>query len=315
MKPILTELDFMQECYIRRLYQNNPEMIRKYNYFLNGYQGEKIMYDWLKRNLPAHAIILHDLWFECRGISQIDFLVILNNIIWIIEVKHYNGYFNYQDNVCTLNNYRLDKDHLAQMRNRMLIINDIVKKSGLNIELIGTMIFTHENSEISIPPEQTFDTLTFNQVKQYLSNEILSNTNRSKLSILPHLKKFQTNSTFTMPTLKDSDYTFLKKGVYCRECFSFDLSATDRSFTCQECQFKELKRDALLRQYCCQGVLQHQRPYITTKEIYQLSNSSLSVSYIRKRLKIILQHKLQGKHLSFYNHALPYDKYLKSLPH
>lgn len=268
MNSKLTELDFMQECYIRRLYQDDPQMTQKYKHFLNGYQGEKIMYKWLLQYLPSNATILQDIWMKNRGTTQIDLLVLLNNIVWVIEVKHYNGYFHYQDNVCKLNGYRMDKDHLAQMRNRMLIMQDIVTQSGQDFHLKGTTIFTHENSEISIPPEKTFDTLTFNQAKRYLSTEILSQANRSNVPILQYLEKFLTHSTFIMPTLNQKDFTFLKKGVYCPECFSFNIRASIRNIHCEGCYYKEMKRKSMMRQYCCQGVLQHQKSYITNKEIY-----------------------------------------------
>lgn len=311
MNPNLTELDFMQECYIRGLYRDDRQMTQKYKYFLSGEQGEKVMHDWLLQNLPAHATILHDFWMEYRGLAQVDLLVLLNNIIWIIEVKHYNGYFQYQDNVCTLNGHRMNKDYISQMRNRLLIMEDIIQQSGSDMQLKGTMIFTHEHSEISIPPELTFDTLTLNQAKRYLTNEILPKVTRQKLNILPHLKNFQAQSTFIIPTLNEKDFTFLKKGVYCPVCFSFDLSISDRNIICEECHSKESKQKAMVRQYCCQGVLQHQKPYIASKDIYDLSNKSFGANNLRKRLKHQLPHTVQGKRLCFYNHALPYDKYIK----
>lgn len=307
----LTELDFMQECYIRGLYQADQKMTQKYKYFSSGYQGEKVMFDWLCQHLPAHATILHDFWIEYRGVAQVDLLVLINNIIWVIEVKHYNGYFQYEDKVCLINGYRMDKDHLSQMRNRLLIMKDIIKQNSKDFELIGTMIFTHENSEISIPPEPTFDTLTLNQVKRYLDNKILPKINRNNSSILSHLKKFQTNSRFLMPTLKDNDYTFIKKGVYCAKCFSFNIRTNNRYMFCEECNYKEIKREAMIRQYCCQGVLQHQKTYITNKAIHNLSNKSFSSSHLREILKLNLQHTIEGKHIAYYNYALPYSKYLK----
>lgn len=311
MNPNLTQLDFIQECYIRGLYTQDYQMTRKYQYLIRGHQGEKIMYDWLKRNLPPHTLIIHDIWMEYRGITQIDLLVLINNLIWIIEVKHYNGYFQYKDNVCSLNGYRMDKDQIAQMRNRLLIIEDIIKLSKKDFQIKGTMVFTHENSEISIPPEVTFETLTLNQVKRYFTHEITTTLKRSKQSILPHLKKYETNSTFLMPSLKEDDFLFLKKGVYCPVCYSFDLSPTNRSFICESCHHRELKQLSILRQYCCQGVLQHNKTYIRNKEIHILSNKTIDDSTIRKTLKPKIQHRIKRKQLNYFNHALPYNKFIK----
>lgn len=313
MNPELTELDFMQECYIRDLYKNDDYMIRRYNYLLSGFEGEKIMYDWLLQNLPAHAVILHDTWMEYRGITQIDLLVLLNNIIWVIEVKHYNGYFKYEDNVCTLNGHRMSNDQIAQMRNRILIMKDVIEKSGQEIQLKGSMIFTHQNSEISVPPEKTFNTMTLNQINRYLHEEIFPNINRNKQHILPHLLKFRTNSTFTMPTLNGKDMHFIKKGVYCPHCYSFKMRVSDRNLVCQECDYQEYKEKTMLRQYCCQGVLYHETNLITSREIYNLSEKSFTIRNLRKVLKGKIQYTFKGNRLCFYNHALPYSKYMKEV--
>lgn len=314
MTKKIKQVDFMHECAVRGLYQNDLINMRKYLALKAGDKGEKLMYEWLLKLLPPHAIILKDVWFKANGTTQVDLLVFLGKVMWVIEVKNYNGIFRYENHSSYLNDQVLSNDQIAHMRNRMVILQEILRRTKINCQLKGTMVFIHENSEIQIDSTEYFDVITKNQVNRIIKQFIEENSGQSTNNIIPLFEPYKTVSTFELKPLTENEQSRVKKGAYCSLCQHFEFERTKKLIVCKKCGHKELKKEAIFRQYCCYGLINFENDFITTKEIYHFSEGLFSRSHISVVLKDEVEHKINAKKLKFKNYCLPVNKLHEKFP-
>ncbi|WP_414049488.1 nuclease-related domain-containing protein [Macrococcus animalis] len=68
---------------------------RKYYNLKIGYEGEKKVYDYL--NQFKQGVCIWDVRLDISGEIQYDFFVIVNGIIFVLEIKNYYGNYTYKD--------------------------------------------------------------------------------------------------------------------------------------------------------------------------------------------------------------------------
>lgn len=212
-----------------------------------GYEGE-IMFDSLTEKLQCDCLILNDLLLKTNNTTfQIDALIILSDIIYLFEVKNYEGDYYYESGRIYKKPKLEINNPLNQLSRTEYLLRQLLQNLGYNMTIEASIIFI--NPEFTLyqsPLDKPFIFPT--QVHRYLKQ---LNTNPSKLNgkhkgqadklISLHIK----DSPFKQ--LPSYDYDQLRKGITCAECKLLSISVEGKKCICKECGHEEMVATAVMR--------------------------------------------------------------------
>ncbi|GAA0357871.1 hypothetical protein GCM10008932_08280 [Alkalibacterium iburiense] len=152
------------------------------------------------------------------------------------------------------------------------------------------MEFRHHNH--NLPKDKAF--IFSYKIEEHLS--VLDRTNfsqQNKQKQLIHLLMQHHQENYRSNELPTYEYSDLKKGIYCPECFSFEHTNTLRNRTCQ-CGFKETIVEALVRSIEENSVL-FPNDKITVSVVYDWLDKEYDKQKIQRTLKNHFQVKGENK--------------------
>lgn len=258
----------------------------------SGMLGEESFLTFIKRYGHTNWTIYGDYWFHYGKRMQVDFLVITSDRWLVVEVKHYDGMFEYKDNERYLNGRLMDDNYLSSMDLRVKKIRHIAHSFHPNLTVEGLMVFIHENAEIDIQSDYAFDfqIKLRHQLKGYFSRLKRSDNQKIADSYLRQidgvLNKHRVQNPFLPKPISRDQWISLTKGINCHACDHFDMNFQHKAVICNTCGAIERKDAAVMRMADQLRILFYgDENAVTGARIYELCDRKISLNTIHRILK------------------------------
>lgn len=213
-----------------------------------GYQGE-LVFDRLTEKLQSNVYVLNDLCLELNHtVFQIDTLIISQKTIFPIEIKNFEGDFQYDSDEFRMLFSNLEiTNPLDQLKRNKILLGSLLKHKGFNLAIEGYITFV--NPEFSlynapVNPSIIFPTQLNRFIKKIDSISSELNQQHKRLAdtlIGMHMDK----SPFTR--LPAYNFNQLQKGILCASCRSFETIVREMEIMCKSCGFVEYIDSGVLR--------------------------------------------------------------------
>ncbi|WP_138419102.1 nuclease-related domain-containing protein [Aquibacillus sediminis] len=246
-----------------------------------GYQGEK-KFDGMLETLGQQAIILTDLLLETNNTKfQIDSIVILQNMLYLFEVKNYEGDFYVEEDRWFTMSKREISSPIEQVNRSNLLLRQLLQQHGLHFQIKPYLLFVNDAFTLYQAPKDP--TIVFpTQLSRFLENM------RHEPATLGARHKKVANKLLSLRTKENPcniEYTYdqLKKGIVCAECGGFITHTYFNTLMCSECNHVELMDKAISRSV---EEFLHLFPMkkITLPTVYEWCGQLLSKKKIREVL-------------------------------
>lgn len=209
-----------------------------YNSLVSGYEGEQF-FDWkIMRAIDNEAVYISDLLLNINGKStQIDAVLIIENCLYVFEVKNYTGEYMFNENVMkNLNGYVIGNP-LDQLNRSLTILTQLLKQWNIQIPIDGRVVCVNPGFTLftKTPPEHIILPTQLDSFLKKLNHQIkpLSSSNRILGKRLSEMNKQEVPFQKQLPPY---EYEQLRKGVKCPQCNNFNVALTQRSCSCLTCQ-------------------------------------------------------------------------------
>jgi hypothetical protein len=220
-----------------------------YLYLEKGYLGED-QFDSLTEKLECECLVLNDLELEIDNTKfQIDTLLIYQDLIYMIEVKNYEGDYCYDPDSFTTKSGTVLKNPLDQLKRSKTLLRQMCQKNGIQLPVEASVVFVNPAFTLYQAPKNLpfiFPT----QLSRFLEK---LNSKSSKLTswhtkFADHFVSLHKNEPHRAQ-IPFYEYEHVKKGIICSSCNSFSLTLPIRNLrvVCSECSHKELVEEAVLR--------------------------------------------------------------------
>lgn len=221
----------------------------KQHYFsqLKGYEGE-VIFDSLTEKLQCECFIVNDLLLEINNTTfQIDSLLILQDGIYLFEVKNLEGDYYYESEKLFKKPNTEIVNPLHQLSRAESLLRQLLLKLGYTLPIHASIVFINPTFTLyQAPLNQPIIFPT--QIKNYLSQ---LNATPSKLSKWHEKLADQLTSLHITESpykkIPSYNYNQLRKGITCFQCHSFSVSVEKRKCVCHNCSYKESIYHAVLR--------------------------------------------------------------------
>ncbi|NHC40866.1 NERD domain-containing protein [Bacillus sp. MM2020_1] len=214
-----------------------------------GFEGE-VQFDLLTEKLQSECIVLNDLLLEVNGSKfQIDTLIIFQEIIYLIEVKNYEGDFLFKSDRLEKISGKDYKNPLDQLKHIKFSLSQLLHNLGYNIPVEGTIVFI--NPEFTMYEAPLIKPIVYHsQLIRFMKKlEMMpSKLNSRQKKIADKLVSLhQVVSPYTR--LPPYLYEKIKKGNTCEICNSFKVTVPTgaRKVVCVDCGYEESFESAILR--------------------------------------------------------------------
>ncbi len=226
---------------LSKIEQQNYSNLRK------GFEGE-LSFDTLTNYLENDSLVLNDLLFKTNNQTfQIDTLIITNNLLYLCEVKNYEGDYYYKsDRLLTLERLEISNP-LIQLSRSESLMSQLLHKLNYTLPIKAFVIFINPHFTLyHAPADKPYIFPT--QINRFISN---LNSHQSKLQdhhrslgeklISLHIEEINNQQTplFT--------YQELRKGILCTQCSTYIKKIAGMKCICTVCGREELVETAVLR--------------------------------------------------------------------
>ena len=252
----------LEEFYKRNLLNAESDLEKEYLRLKSGFEGEKELASWLKRRLGAESTVLHNLEIKKFNRTQVDLMVLWDNLWWVIEVKNYGGLFKISDKENVLGDWRMPVDQLASMRNRLRIMEELARSVDSQIQVEGSFVMIHPDAEVIMQDEEKFDVLTRNQINRAISRRMTEYHSYSPWKIKRYLHALSQHIDpypEKIPVLTQKMWEDCEKGVRCPKCDHYLLASSNKMLACGSCGYKGFKASFVLDLFKQLLVLLHDR--------------------------------------------------------
>lgn len=211
-----------------------------------GFLGE-LMFDQLTEKLTGDKIIINDLCLQYNKTFQIDTLIILQDALYIFEVKSFEGDYIYEnENFSTLSRYTI-QNPLDQLKRSRIALNQLMKSLGVQLPIEGYVVFINPEFTLYQAPIKApiiYPTQLTRFLKKF--DEKTSKLNNGHIKIAEQLISLhQTKLPFT--NVPEYEYDRLTKGILCSNCNAFVFTKGINKVICGVCGKEEKVESALLR--------------------------------------------------------------------
>lgn len=213
---------------------------------IKGFEGE-CLYDEIFNTVGHENLyVLRDLYLNINNsVTQYDSIIVTNNRVVVNEIKNLSGDYRYEDNGWYKNNRQMENDPFIQLSKGRSRLISLSQKSPLDFQVDGNIIFTNDDfSFISDNEGLQSQAVLRSQLKKYFRSfkqEAVGNNAKELVQLIK-------STIVENPKLPEPvDITQLKRGLYCRDCISYNLLKGKFQFKCSECGSIESYETHLLR--------------------------------------------------------------------
>ena len=219
-------------------------------HFLNlqkGYQGE-LQFDSLTETIQSECIKLNDLLLKNKNTHfQIDALLLFQELIYLFEVKNFEGDFYYESGKFYTLNSKEVNNPLDQLKKCELNLRQLLQSLGFNVKIRSFIVF--------INPEFTLYQTPLNMPFIFPTqlNKLIQQLNNTRFTIKPNTKKLAEKlvsihiQDSPFKSIPDYNYDQLRKGIVCEGCRSFSVVVDGYYCVCSSCGHRERIRHSIVR--------------------------------------------------------------------
>lgn len=214
-----------------------------------GFKGE-VQFDALTESLQSPCLILNDLLLKVNKAKfQIDTTLIFQDIVYINEVKNFEGDFIFKPDRLERVSGNDYKNPLDQLKQCKFMLSQLLRNLGYNIPIEGSVVFINpEFTLYQAPPFESFFLPTqLNKLIKRLENIPAKLTTRHTNIADKLVSLHQIESPYSrLPTY---GYNHMQKGFTCVKCNSFEVTfpTGGRILVCDLCGCKEGIESAVIR--------------------------------------------------------------------
>ena len=276
------------ELVILKLLNNRMQLskthLQNYASLKKGFEGE-LLYDSKMEKLECDCLVLNDLLLKINNQTlQIDSLVIMNHVVYLLEIKNYTDDYLYKSEKLFQKDQSDITNPLIQLHRSESLLSQLFCKLNFRIPIQSFVLFINPLFTLYQAP-LGLPFIFPNQINRFVER---LNSHPSKLQE-QHYKLG--NSLLSLHITENSyhrcppfHYKQLRKGILCTDCLSFTLTISGRECICTSCGNKELVESAILRNVKeFKLLLPHEK--ITTSSIYEWCEIIPSRKRILRTLK------------------------------
>lgn len=275
----------------------------KYNQLMKGHDGEQQFFKRLKAAVHPSAIIINNLILHSDDSEvQIDSILIVDNNIYLFEVKNYYGDYLIKDDLWyNIKNKQEIRNPLLQLNRSRYFIQKIIQQQNFKFNLYTYLIFINQQFTLYMPsPNKSIILPTqLNRFLTHLSNQPFKHE-KHHMQLLNYLinNRLEKSSYMTLP-----EYTFnqLKKGITCKKCNEFLVRYNKSNMKCSICRKVTKITDSLIKAIEEFQILFPTKK-ITTSIIYEWCGKIVSKKTIIQVLNQNYKRIGQGKSTYYVNH-------------
>jgi hypothetical protein len=234
---------------LNRRMELTAEEHQKYLNLEKGFKGE-VQFDLLTEKLQSECLILNDLLLVVSDSKfQIDTTIIFQDVIYLFEVKNYDGDFIYHPDKLERISGKDYKNPLDQLKRTKFLLGQLLKNLGFQIPIDGHVVFVNlEFTLYNAPPNEPIILPTRqNKFIKKLDMQPTHLTNRHKLLADKLVSLHRVESPYSR--IRAYEYNQFRKGSTCLACYSFKVAvpAGARKVVCEKCGCEEGIESAVLR--------------------------------------------------------------------
>ena len=219
-------------------------------HFLNlqkGFIGE-LQFDNLTETIQSECLILNDLLLRNKSTHfQIDALLLFQELIYMFEVKNFEGDFYYESGKFYTLNSKEVNNPLDQLKKCESNLRQLLQSLGITVKIRSFIVF--------INPEFTLYQTPLNMPFIFPSqlNKLIQQLNNTRSTVKPNIKKLAEKlvsmhiQDSPFKSLPAYDYDQLRKGITCVECRSFIVFIEGYYCVCSGCGTRERIHNAVVR--------------------------------------------------------------------
>ncbi|MCM3567910.1 nuclease-related domain-containing protein [Neobacillus mesonae] len=222
----------------------------KWNYLKleKGLQGELKFDKLVDEGLKNDCIVIKGLLLEADGNEfQIDMVIIFQGVIYLVDVKNFEGDYYFESGKIYLLNGNIIKDpHPQLMRCESLFIK-LLQKLRIDFPVESRLVFI--NPEFTLLQAPLDYPITHpSQVKRLIKkwNTIPSKLNKTHERLANQLISLHKPFSSHM-RVPQYEYGRLKKGMMCNLCLSLSTFVNGNHLVCKKCGHHEIIDAAVLR--------------------------------------------------------------------
>lgn len=277
----------VSHCILESLYYRTTlsfENQRRYENQRRGFEGEQY-FDHFMNHAKQRGLVISDLFLSSQETNyQMDAVLILRNLVVIYEVKNFSGEYTYNKGMLFSKSGHSIQSPVGQVERKKSYLHNWLLRNNYPHSIESYVVFINPDFYIYNLPS-TDSMLFVGQLERHF-NELAQRTS----TILAQDKKLaQTlvqhhNENYRPDNLPSYEFQDLRKGVLCKNCFSFECENTRQTRICKVCGYKEKIADAIYR-----TVLEFQLLFPKIPVTVQTVFDWCGGVYSKYRIKYILQ--------------------------
>ena len=220
-----------------------------------GYQAEREFDDLTKLVFKRSDLILDDLTLKYgESIVQIDKLLAVKDVLYLIDIKNYSGQYTFQNGSWFRNNRVLSHSIFGQIDRARDILLCILQDKKIQMSVKSVIIFWDPNASISIQGPTNHIIKYYTDVTFWLKHlSLLASEVENKTAWKEAVSSFQIPDSF--PHYEFDSERSMTIGICCPECQNFNWDEHRFFLQCQKCDYAEAKEMAYVRTICDWGVI------------------------------------------------------------
>lgn len=271
--------------YLEVLYQRGGltvEEEKEYWKLLKGYQGE-IQFDQMCHYfLSSEPTVMEDITLQLgKSVTQIDQLIAEGTVLWIIDIKNYQGKYKYENNCWTINGSILSNNICEQLSRACRITQQILNQEGIKMTVKGVLVFINPHSEVKIVDSINELVLSSNQIPQWLMS---LKKPRHSVAWQSAIENYRIPNYRTTRITTAEHFAKLKKGIRCPNCGSFATKKQHYHTLECSCGCFRVKEKAILRTISEYGIIRHDVS-LKKKDIHEFIGKEYGLAYLETLLK------------------------------
>ncbi|WP_270333225.1 NERD domain-containing protein [Ligilactobacillus acidipiscis] len=255
---------------------------------VQGYLGECNLDKIVDTFFNQPELVLNDLNLAYnKEVIQVDKLIVIGNIAYLIDVKNYRGSYTYQNNSWYRGERILINNIFRQIDRASDILQKIFSAKGLHMEIRRVLIFMDPAVKVEIKQPIVQTVLRVEEVAAWLMKLKEEVQLYPKLS--PDLWRDVITDALLPPYCPLNDFSnqvgrTLQLGICCPKCKKFTWTSHRYYLHCDHCGFCQSKELAYVKTICDYGVL-FSNSNLERKELKKFLGEVGNEYYLRYQLK------------------------------
>ncbi|KAB8127839.1 NERD domain-containing protein [Gracilibacillus oryzae] len=255
---------------------------KKYKKLKRGYEGE-LLFDAYLEPLQRNYLLLRDVWLSSNNKTfQLDHTLLINNAIYLYEVKNFIGEYYYSNYKLYLFSGKEIDDPLIQLKRTESLLSQLLHL-GYQVPIYAAVVFINPECTIFQAPATNKILLPtqLNRYFQAIPDSVTLDPVFPKLANKLESIRLEKSPYETLP---DYQYKELKRGIPCIHCRSFYTKVEGKGCICQKCGERERFQSAILRT-AEEFMILFPGEKVTSERILEWCNLQVNLERIRYTLQ------------------------------